>query len=227
MTQHHTIVLVGAPRLFQAALAQALADDGDFEVLGVVDDAAAAETTCLRLRPAVAVIDSAGGGRAAIRTCRAIKARAPRTRVLLTSEAEDPDLLVTGVQAGIDGFATREDTLADLVGAIRTVAGGEARIPPRMLGVLLRSLIERRREEEEAMERLALLTDREREVASLLVAGMNRDAIARELVISPETARTHVQRVISKLGVHSQLEAAAMLADHFDGGRFSQTGLSA
>jgi DNA-binding NarL/FixJ family response regulator len=226
MTQRHTVVLAGAPRLFQEALARALDDDGDFDVLEVLDEAAAAETTCLRLRPAVVVIDSAGGGRAAVGACGAIKARDPRTRVLLTSEAEDPDLLVTGVQVGIDGFATREDTFADLVAAIRTVARGEARIPPRMLGVLLRSLIERRREEEETMERLALLTDREREVASLLVAGLNRDAIARELVISPETARTHVQRVLSKLGVHSQLEAAAMLADHFAGARYSQ-GLSA
>lgn len=208
----HTVVLAGGPRLFQAAFARAMDDDPEFEVVAVVDEAAGAEAACARLRPSVAVVDSAGGGANAIRACTAIRSSESRTGVLLTSESEDADLLVNGVQAGIDGFASREDTLSDLLDAIRTVARGEARIPPRMLGVLLRSLIERQRQEEAVMELVSLLTDREKEVASLLVAGMNRDAIARELVISPETARTHVQRVLSKLGVHSQLEAAAMLA---------------
>jgi len=223
MTQH-TVVLAGGPRLFQSAFARALEDDDEFALLAVVDDPSSAQTACERLRPNVVVVDAARGGHTAIRACASIKSRGLSTAVLLTSEREDPDLLASAIHAGIDGFATREDTFTDLLDATRTVARGEARVPPRMLGVLLRSLIERRREEELVLQRLATLTNREREVMSLIVAGMNPDAIARELGISRETARTHVQRILSKLGVHSQIEAAAMVASCDVGSRFDPVG---
>jgi DNA-binding NarL/FixJ family response regulator len=80
-----------------------------------------------------------------------------------------------------------------------------------MLGPLLTHLIRRHREEEEARRRLRDLTRREREVLALLAEGTDNDAIAQRLVISPETARTHVQNVLHKLGVHSRLEAAAFV----------------
>jgi DNA-binding NarL/FixJ family response regulator len=211
MTQH-TVVLAGAPRLFQAALARALEADAELEVVAAVDHPSAAPPACERLRPTVALVDAARGGHLALRACEAIKSCGLPTKVLLTSETEDPDLLVEGIHVGIDGFATREDSFADLLDATRAVVRGEARVPPRMLGVLLRSLIERRRDEALVLQRLAALTNREREVMSLIASGLKPDAIARELMISRETARTHVQRILSKLGVHSQLEAAAMVA---------------
>ena len=71
-----------------------------------------------------------------------------------------------------------------------------------------RSLLRRRREQTEALRRVSSLTRREREVLALLVEGADNDLIARSLVISPETVRTHIQNVLVKLGVHSRLEAA-------------------
>jgi DNA-binding NarL/FixJ family response regulator len=225
VTAPHTVLVAGGPGLFRDAFARVLDDEVDLSLVDVIHDPDRAEEACARLLPAVAVVDGGGrSARAALRACRAIKAQMSRTKVLLTSETEDAGLLLRAVETGIDGFASREDTLAELLDATRAVARGEARIPPRMLGVLLADLIQRRREEDAILERLAALTSRERQVAALLAAGLNRDAVAAELVISPETARTHIQRVLAKLGVHSQLEAAAVIASSEAALRFARTG---
>jgi two-component system nitrate/nitrite response regulator NarL len=80
-----------------------------------------------------------------------------------------------------------------------------------MLGSLLSRLIRRRREQDEALQRISRLTKREKEVLAFLAEGRDNDGIAQALVISPETARTHIQNVLGKLGVHSRLEAAAFV----------------
>jgi DNA-binding NarL/FixJ family response regulator len=101
--------------------------------------------------------------------------------------------------------------MMELITAIRALYRGEAMVPPMMLGPLLAALIRRRREQAAIMQRLSGLTRREREVLLLVCRGADSRTIAEELVISPETARTHVQNVLSKLGVHSRLEAAALI----------------
>jgi DNA-binding NarL/FixJ family response regulator len=80
-----------------------------------------------------------------------------------------------------------------------------------MLGALLQRLIQRRRERDGSLRQMAKLTRREREVLALLAQGGDNDEIAQTLVISPETARTHIQNLLGKLGVHSRLEAAAFV----------------
>ena len=80
-----------------------------------------------------------------------------------------------------------------------------------MLGPLLRHLIERRREAASAADQLVQLTPREREVLALLADGLDQRAIGAALFISPETARTHIQRLLRKLGVHSRAEAVDLI----------------
>jgi DNA-binding NarL/FixJ family response regulator len=80
-----------------------------------------------------------------------------------------------------------------------------------MIGDLLDGLIRRRRAENEARERIVRLTPRERNVLSLLIEGADNNRISQALVISPQTARTHVQNVLAKLEVHSRLEAVAFV----------------
>jgi len=80
-----------------------------------------------------------------------------------------------------------------------------------MVGGLLAHLIRRRREIESSQKSIECLTSREKEVLLLLSEGANNAAIAQSLVISPQTARTHVQNLLAKLGMHSRLEAAAFV----------------
>jgi DNA-binding NarL/FixJ family response regulator len=89
---------------------------------------------------------------------------------------------------------------------------GGLTIPLRTLGNLITRLLSARREQHQALLLVSSLTRREREILALLSSGAGNDAIAQRLVISPETARTHIQNLLSKLGVHSRLEAAAFVA---------------
>jgi DNA-binding NarL/FixJ family response regulator len=117
--------------------------------------------------------------------------------------------LIAGLESAATGFLTKDSPLAELIEAARLVHEGETLVPRRMLGTLLSQLIRRKREQDDAVRRLNRLTRRDREILGLLAGGADNHFIARELVISPETARTHIQKVLTKLGVHSRLEAAA------------------
>jgi DNA-binding NarL/FixJ family response regulator len=149
-----------------------------------------------------------------IRACADIKRLAPRTRVLVAGMERDDCTLLSAVKAGADGFVTVGDSPDDLVDALHQVAQGESHVPPPMLGALLRGLIDFRREDDAAVERFASLGKREREVLAGLVNGLGDAAIAAQLHLSPHTTRTHTQNILTKLGVHSRLEATRMIIEH-------------
>jgi DNA-binding NarL/FixJ family response regulator len=135
-------------------------------------------------------------------------------RFLLVDGPADVVELLRAVEAGIDGYVTAETSVGAIVTAARALANGRSYVPPELLGPLLRLLIEQRREASAVAQRIGRLTPREREVLRLLVEGHDRSSIAQVLVISPETARTHVQRVLHKLQVRSRAEAVALAASN-------------
>jgi DNA-binding NarL/FixJ family response regulator len=118
------------------------------------------------------------------------------------------------LEAGADGYAAEDVGLEGLAEAARRVQAGESVIPEGMLGMLLRSLIRRRREDDAALARFNCLSRREQEVLQLMVEGLDHQQIAAKLIVSPHTARTHIQKVLEKLGVHSRIEAARFALDH-------------
>jgi DNA-binding NarL/FixJ family response regulator len=142
-------------------------------------------------------------------TTRMIRKAFPGCSVLILAVREDLNSLVASFEGGAHGYLTKEDGLDQLVKATRAVTRGETLVPARMLGPLLTRLIDRKRDEDEAVSKLARLTRREREVLVHVTDGADNLRIARALTISPETARTHVQNILVKLGLHSRLEAVA------------------
>jgi two-component system, NarL family, response regulator DevR len=140
--------------------------------------------------------------------CAQLRALDTDPRTLLLDECGDEGSLLHAIETGVDGYITDG---AGIGAAIEALARGESVIPPSMLGPLLRQLIERRREAAAAAEQLIKLTPREREVLCLLVEGRDQNTISASLFISPETTRTHIQRVMRKLGVHSRTEAVALV----------------
>jgi two-component system NarL family response regulator len=140
-----------------------------------------------------------------------IREAVPSCRVLILAGQADLRSLMDSLEAGADGYLTKDRPLADLVDAVRALGRGESVVPPTMLGKLIDRLLHRRREQDDAFRRLAQLSRREREVLALLAAGCDNNAIAQTLIISPQTARTHIQNVLKKLRVHSRLEAAAFV----------------
>jgi DNA-binding NarL/FixJ family response regulator len=205
------ILVADEQSLFREAVRVVLESQDDMVVVAEARDGLQAVAKVEEDRPDVALLDSDLPNCDGMRATALIKERVPECRVLILTGEEDQSTLVEALEAGANGYLTKECPLAELIEATRAVARGETLVPPRMLGALLGQLIRRRREQDEALHRVSRLTKREREVLAFLAEGRDNDGIAQALVISPETARTHVQNLLAKLGVHSRLEAAAFV----------------
>jgi DNA-binding NarL/FixJ family response regulator len=204
------VLIADAHSLFREAVSAALRNESDMMVVAQAGDGLDAVSEATRSSPSVAVLDVDLPNCDGVRATRLIKERVPDCRVLLLAAEEDHQVLADGVQAGANGYLAKTASLEELIDAIRAVSRGDTLIPARMLGQLLERLVMRRRTQDEAIRRMSRLTPREREVLTLLARGGDNDSIAQALVISPQTARTHIQNVLVKLGVHSRLEAAAL-----------------
>jgi DNA-binding NarL/FixJ family response regulator len=204
------ILLADRQSLFREAIRTGLEAEADLRVVGEARDGPEAVAEAERTSPDIAIVDVnlPRGARISSR----IRERVPGCRILVLATDEDYQSLIEVLDEGATGYLTKEVQLADLVDATRAVHKGETLVPPRMLGPLIATLLGRRRERDAAHDRIAQLTRREREVLALLSEGADNEGIARALVISPQTARTHIQNILTKLSVHSRLEAAAFVA---------------
>jgi DNA-binding NarL/FixJ family response regulator len=216
VTQEQTIRILLADRhaLFREAVKAALSSESDLQVIGDAEDGLEAVAQAELTAPHVAVVESSLVNLDGNQTAYLIAEQVPGCRVIVITDSEDQDALLEAVEAGADGFLTKSAPLSTLIDTIRSVSRGETIIPPHLLGGLLRRLIRQRVLQDGARRRINQLTRREKQVLVLLAEGASSEAIAEELVISPQTARTHIQNVLSKLGVHSRLEAAAFMTKH-------------
>jgi DNA-binding NarL/FixJ family response regulator len=203
-------VLLAEPQLLlREAVRVALSSAGDIDVVAEASDGVEAVAAARTAKPDVALIDIALPLRDGVETARMIAESVPWCRIVILGGKEDEALMMEALEAGASGYLTEEAALGDLVEAARAVFRGEALVPPRLLATLLNKLIRHRRERDEAIILLSRLTRRERQVLAMLARGADNRAIADALTISPDTARTHIQNLLGKLGVHSRLEAAA------------------
>lgn len=200
--------------LFRAAMRAALELDGDLRIVAEAEDGRAVAAEASRTAADLVLLETRLPPDGGFFVCSAIKAERPATAVFMLAPEPDPATLLASVEAGADGFAPAELPLSELVGAVRQVLGGESYVPPAMLTALLHGLVRRNREADRFLQLSLRLTPREREVLELLVEGCDHEAVAQILVISPQTARTHIQNVIGKLGAHSRLEAVALTVEH-------------
>ena len=203
------VLLIAGHSLFRQAVVGVLGIEPGIDVVAEAQGPADAISSLERTRPDVALIDAdASSGPVAWAISR-MKETAPRCKVIVLASEERAGPIVDALQAGASGYLTRDASIEELVRATRSVHEGEVVVPPEMTSELLVTLLSQRGYRDEAQARLELLTRREREVLGLLAQGADKDMIAQQLVISPETARTHVQNILAKLEVHSRLEAAA------------------
>ncbi len=208
------ILLADQHALFREAVRTGLENEGDLHVVAQARTGPEAIEEAERSLPDVAIVDADLPVNDTAHTAGVLLEHVPHVRVLVLGLDEDWRRLVELLDAGVSGYLTREAPLAELIAATRAVHRGEVLVPPRMLGPLLTGLIRRRKEQDQAYDRISRLTRREREVLALLAEGADNDGIARVLVISPQTARTHIQNILGKLSVHSRLEAAAFVAQN-------------
>src|SRR4026207_769047 len=139
---------------------------------------------------------------------RAIKARWPAARVVVVTALTDDETLRESIQAGADGYLTKDRAAEDVVAAVRAAYAGETLLPRSgSVGIARRGAGARERGDERRV--VEPLTPRELEILRALTEGMSTPEICERLFIAPNTLRTHVQTIKGKRRVHSKLEAVA------------------
>jgi len=181
------------------AVADLLAEHG-IEIAGRARDGREAVTKLEQTRPQVALLDLRMPGLSGIEIARQIARTAPETSVILYTAFGDRALLTEALDAGARGFVLKEAPLAEVVRAVELVAAGRTYVDPVLAGVLSSSA---------ATEKMAKLTQRERDVLRLLADGNSNEEIGKELFISAETVRTHVRKAMAKLDADTRTEAVA------------------
>ncbi len=200
-----TVFIACGDSTYAAALSIGLPAHAAVQVTGMSDEASADEQEDGRADVLIVTTDLPDWQ-------EAVERLSLEHSVLVVDEELDAKTMVDAVEAGALGYVSREASFRELGSAVETVGAATPVIPPEMLGALLRRSVDRRREQRREIERLNALTAREREVFEGLARGQDKDEIAAELFISPQTVRTHKQRMFRKLGLHSAAEVVAMAA---------------
>lgn len=208
------IVVADSDAVFAEAVAQSLTEELGVEHVATFGTGPDVLEHVRREGADLALVDVELRDGPALGLCATLLAESPAPRLLVLSATSDHRVLLSALSIGAQGYLGKDADVDELLDAVRALLRGEASVPPRMLGGLLHELIQRRRQEGEVHERFARLSRREREVLALLAAGQDHLAIAAQLVISPQTARTHIQNVLGKLEVHSRLEAVSVAVEH-------------
>lgn len=198
------VLIVDDHKLLGEAVCSSLREDG-WEVLPVATTAGEAMRVAESSLPDLVLVDLGLPDESGVEVGRRLRERLPRTTVVALTALHDPRLLQDVMKAGFHGYVTKDTSIARLKEAIQAAANGQVVVPHRLAAGAAGRL---RPEEQHAHLMAEQLTDREREVLGLLVEGASSTHIARRLSISPNTVRTHIQNILTKLQVHSRLEAA-------------------
>ncbi|MFF5172080.1 response regulator [Micromonospora sp. NPDC000089] len=198
------VVLADDQPLVRAGLRVVLADTADIEVVGEAGTGAEAVRLAREVAPDVVLMDLRMPGTDGIGATRTITAAGGRTRVLVLTTFDDDTHVYGALRAGASGFLVKDMALEEIVGAIRVVAAGDALLAPAVTRRLIADVVRR---PVPSPRRLppAGVTDREREVLTLVGRGLSNAEIAAELVISPATAKAHVARLFTKLGARDRV----------------------
>jgi len=204
--QRSQVLVVDDHRAFAGALAARLSAEPDVHVVAAVVGCAEALATLAAEHVDLALVDLTLGADDGLELVRAMRDRQPDLVVVMVTEVDDDAAATAAVRFGVSGWVLKHAPVEDLLRVLRGVLAGESWYPPRMLTGVLHRLV-RPADEDGALGRL---TPREREVLACMVDGLDRQGIAERLYLSSNTVRTHVQNMLSKLEVHSGLEAVAV-----------------
>ncbi len=211
------VLIADQERIFAEALADRLDDEEDMTVVAALQVTTSGPWLNAARSADVMVVDGDLPGGTANHLCAEVSGRAGSSRVITLSSSSEPERIVTAIRSGAAAWVRKDQSLADLLRVIRGVARGETWLPPSETGNVVRLLLHEQDRRREHGRLLASLTSREQAVLSCLAEGTgHRDGIARQLGISVNTVRTHLQNIMTKLGVHSALEAVALTRDQRD-----------
>jgi two-component system response regulator DevR len=199
------IMIVDDHEVVRLGMHAALEAEPDLTVVGEASNGAEALAKMPVLDPQLILMDVRMEKMNGIEACREIKSRNPDVHILMITSYTDDDAVISSILAGASGYLLKHVSRADLLRSIRLVASGNSLIDTNTA--------------KQAMERLSQipgseLTEREREVLTLIARGYTNKQIADTLFVSEKTARNHVSHILDKLGLSRRSEAAAFAVEH-------------
>jgi DNA-binding NarL/FixJ family response regulator len=209
------VLLVDDDALVRAGLRMILSSADDLLVVGEAEDGAQVVAAVREHKPDVVLMDIRMAGMDGITATTALRRLDPTPQVIVLTTFQADELVLSALRAGASGFLVKDTPPAEIINAIRVVSTGDAIISPSVTRTLLAHFTdgqasERRRA---AAQRLATLTDREREVAVSIGSGASNAEIAASLFMSEATVKAHVSRLFTKLGVASRVQVAIVVHD--------------
>ena len=210
------VALIDDDALIREGLRMIIDQASDLEVVATAGNGDEAVRVARDQRPDVMLMDVRMPVLDGIEATRRITALAGSPRVIILTTFELDQYVFDALRAGASGFLLKRTEPAQLAGAIRVVAGGEALLSPSVTRRLIEEFT--RRPQVGANHRLADLTEREREVLLLIARGLSNQELSERLFIADNTVKTHVKRIFTKLGARDRAQAIVMA---YEGGLMS------
>jgi DNA-binding NarL/FixJ family response regulator len=206
------IIVVDDQEVVRAAFEVLLATQPDFAVVGTAADGERAVRLCRDLRPDVVLMDIRMPGIDGIQATRRILAdpATGATRVLILTTFDLDEHVYDALDAGASGFLLKDATAERLFDAVRVVASGEALLAPNVTRRVIAEFSKLRKHRREPDAVLRALTARETDVLRLIAEGLSNPEIATRLVVGEETVKSHVSRVLAKLGLRDRTQAVVV-----------------
>ncbi|MGP5195835.1 response regulator transcription factor [Arthrobacter rhombi] len=210
------VVLVDDENLVRAGLRLILNGDPLIEIVGEAGDGVAALDVIRDARPDVVLMDVRMPAMDGLAATRELLAGDPELRILVLTTFDTDDLVLQALELGASGFLLKDTPPARLVEAVHHVAGGGTMLSPAAIGHLVTAATAHRGQAQadtEATRKMALLTERERGIATAVARGLSNAELAEQLHISITTVKTHVGRVLDKLGAENRVQIALLVHD--------------
>jgi DNA-binding NarL/FixJ family response regulator len=207
------VLIVDDQELVRTGFRVILSAEPDLEVVGEAEDGREAVTLARRLRPDVILMDVRMPVLDGVAATREIRAQPDAPYVVVLTTFDIDEYVYGALRAGASGFLLKDVRAHELAAAVRTVAAGDALLAPSITRRLIGEFVERR-EVPAPPPGFDELTPREREVLELVARGLSNAEIAAQLVVAEATVKTHVTRILMKLGLRDRVQAVVLAYEH-------------
>ncbi len=203
------IFLLDDHEVVRRGIADLLMSQPGFEIVGEASTAEEARNRIPAVSPDVAILDARLPDGSGIDVCRDIRSAMPSTYCLILTSYDDQDAVLAAVLAGASGYVLKEVRAAGIVDAVRQVAMGRSLIDPSVVEQVMTRL----RQGSPTDNKLAGLTDRERDVLDLIADGLTNRQIGERLFLAEKTVKNYVSSLLAKLGMERRTQAAVFGAE--------------
>jgi DNA-binding NarL/FixJ family response regulator len=204
-----SVLVVDDQQLVRAGFRVILGNEPGITVVGEAGDGHEAIRLARSLAPNVVLMDIRMPNMDGLAAARVVISET-KSRVLMLTTFGADEYVYAALRAGASGFLLKDAPSEQLVAAVRIVAAGDALIDPSITRRLIQQIVNATRPRTDEPPQLSLLTPRERDVLRLVAQGLSNAEIATRLVIEESTAKTHVARILMKLGLHDRVQAVVM-----------------